>query len=95
MKINVSVHARATGEERQAYTFETEYDITWRISNKQQELFYFFIQWFIAGAFKRYTNQYLLLSVRDAKEDKPPTNVFQQSKKIENFEIKITDPSWI
>lgn len=95
MKINVSVHARATWEKRQAYTFETEYDITWRMSNKQQELFYFFIQWFIAWAFKRFTNEYSFLCVWDAKEDRPPTNVFQQAKKIENFEIKITDTLWI
>lgn len=87
MKITVLVHARATGEKRQAYTIETEYDIIWTMSNKQLKLFYSFIQWFIAGAFKKYTNEYRWLSVFDAKEDIAPA----YSWKIENFEVKIGD----
>lgn len=89
MKINVSVHARATGEKRQAYTFETEYDITWRMTNKQQEPFYFFIQWFIAWAFKTHTNEYRWLLVRDVEKDRPPLYLPPvYSRKIENFEVE-------
>ena len=92
MKITVLVHARATGEKRQAYTFETEYDITWRMTNKQQESFYFFIQWFIAGAFRKYTNEYRWLFVWDAEKDRPPLDLMPTySRKIENFEVKIGD----
>ena len=87
MKINVSVHAKATWEKRQAYTFETEYDITWTMSSKQQDSFYFFIQWFIAWAFRKYTNEYRWLCVLDAKEGIVPT----YSRKIENFEVEIGD----
>lgn len=87
MKINVLVHARATWEKRQAYTIETEYNIIWKMTKKQQELFYSFIQWFIAWAFKKYTNEYRWLSVFDAKEDIVPA----YSWKIENFEVEIGD----
>ena len=91
MKINVSVHARATGEKRQAYTFETEYDITWRMTIKQQESFYFFIQWFIAGAFRKYTNEYRCLFVWDAEKGRTTLDLPIHSRKIENFEVKIGD----
>lgn len=95
MKINVSVYARATGEKRQAYMFETEYDITWKMNSKQQKLFYLFIQWFIAWAFKRFTNEYRGLLVWDAKEDRPSLGFPTYSTKIENFEAKIGDyPFW-
>ena len=91
MKINVSVYARATGEQRQAYTFETEYDITWKMSSKQQEIFYFFIQWFIVWAFKTYTNEYRGLLIWDVKEDRPSLGLPTYSTKIENFEVKKGD----